>query len=102
MVLKRQVTVRFLGFLERLAGRREASVEIEDGTTVQDLLSLLGEAYGAEFRAAVFRAPDQVQVQTHLRVFLNDGEACMTDDVTGPDAPAKVNLMVLPAFEGGG
>jgi len=26
----------------------------------------------------------------------------MTDDVTGPDAPTKVNLMVLPAFEGGG
>ena len=67
---------------------------------VLDLLKLLGEGYGPKLSAALFRTPNQVQ--THLRVFLNDGEACVTDDVTGPDAAAKVNLMVLPAFEGGG
>ena len=94
------MTVKFLGFLESLAGRREARVKIEDGATILDVLRLLGEAYGPGFSAALFRAPDQVQ--THLRVFLNEEEASMTDCVTRGDAPAaRMDLLVLPMVAGG-
>ncbi len=94
------MTVKFLGFLERLAGRREACVEVDEGATVLDLLRLLGEGYGPGFSTALFRAPGQVQ--THLRVFLNEEEAAMTDSLaSGDPSAAKVHLLVLPAFEGG-
>jgi len=94
------VTVKFLGFLERLAGRREASVEIDEGVTVLDLLKLLGEGYGPKLSAALFRTPNQVQ--THLRVFLNEEEASMNDRVASGDASTtRVDLLVLPIFEGG-
>ena len=43
------VSDRFLGFLQRLAGRREAPVEIEDGATVLDLLTRLAGDLGLDF-----------------------------------------------------
>jgi len=99
--MKRQVVaVKFLGSLERLAGCREARAEIDEGATVFDLLSLLCERYGPELRAAIFRTSSQVQ--THLRVFLNEEDASMTDRVASQSGPTtSVELLVLPIFEGG-
>jgi len=99
--LKRQVAVRFFGVLGRLAGRQEASVEVDEGATLLDLLSLLAETAGPDFRGAVFRAPNEAQ--TNLRVFLNQEEAALTDRVLpGNASPAQVDLLALTAFEGGG
>ena len=96
----RIVSVKFLGFLQRLAGGREASVEVEASATVADLLASLGATYGPEFVGAVFRAPGEAH--THLRVFLNEEEASMTDCVTRGDAPAaRMDLLVLPMVAGG-
>lgn len=94
------VAVKFLGFLERVAGHRETRVEVDDGATVLDLVAMLAERYGPEFSASVFRAPRQVH--THLRVFLNEEEVgvddCIARDGSGT---AEVTVLVLPAFEGG-
>lgn len=94
------VRLRLFGFLERLAGSREASVEVGDNTTLLDLLLDLGERYGADFRSAIFRAPRQVQ--THLRLFLNERQAGI-DDVIRPDGSGKteVLVLVLNSIEGG-
>lgn len=94
------VSVRFLGSLQRAAGRRETRVEVEEGATVLDLLRTFAGELGPGFADAVFRAPGEVH--THLRVFVNDEDAEVTDRIA-PDgeALAWVAMLVLPIFEGG-
>ncbi len=95
-----QVAVRFLGFLERLAGRREMSLTVEDSATVLDVLTLLAERFGPQFTSSVFRAPREVH--THFRVFLNEEEAGVDDPVAPPGGgPLEVALLIMPVFEGG-
>lgn len=94
------VPVRLLGLLERVAGRRDARAEIEEGATVLDLLTRLAAELGPEFAEAVFRAPGEVH--THLRVFVNEEDAEVTDRIAAHgEALASVAVLVLPVFEGG-
>lgn len=95
-----EVSVRLLGVLGRVAGERERAVTVDDGTTVLDLLTTLASTYGARFASAVFRAPREVH--SHVRVFLGDEVAEMTDRVRRPGGdPAAVRVLVVPGFEGG-
>jgi len=99
-VATHRVQVRFLGFLERLAGNRETLVEVEAESTVMDLLERLGERYGEEFRTGLFRTPGEVH--TYLRIFLNNEETQPRDRITGdPQQTSKMELIILPIFEGG-
>ena len=95
-----EVTVRFLGALQRAAGRRETRLEVEEGATVLDILRTLAGALDPGFADAVFRAPGEVH--THLRVFVNDEDAEVTDRIAADGgALASVAVLVLPVFEGG-
>lgn len=94
------VSVRFLGFLGRVAGGREARVEVEEGVTVLDLLRYLADGLGPEFADAVFRVPGEAH--THLRVFVNERDAAVTDRVAPEgESSASVAVLILPVFEGG-
>ncbi|MBI2215688.1 MAG: MoaD/ThiS family protein [Candidatus Rokubacteria bacterium] len=73
------VAVKFLGYLGRLTGHREATVTVDLNATVDDLLATLAARYGAEFASAIYRSPGEVH--THLLVFLNEQEARLTDRV---------------------
>jgi hypothetical protein len=95
----RVVSVKFLGYLRRVAGHREIRVAVDADATVDDLLLALARTHGDEFSQAVFRAPGEVH--THLRVFLDEEEARMTDRVAPGGSPAEVALLVVPGFEGG-
>jgi molybdopterin converting factor small subunit len=95
----RTVSVKFLGFLRRVAGHREVGVAVSVDATVGDLLQALAGRYGDAFTEAVFRAPGEVH--THLRVFLNGDEARLTDRLTGDGSSAEVALLIVPGFEGG-
>ena len=94
------VRLRLFGFLERLAGRRETSIVVGDNATLLDVLSDLARQYGTEFASAVFRAPNHVQ--THLRLFMNERPAEVTD-LVAPDAKGEteVLVLVLNSIEGG-
>lgn len=97
--MRHVVSVKLLGYLQRPAGCRETSVEVDDGATVLDLLAILAERYGADFASAIFRT--RREVHTHLRVFLNGEEASVTDRVWYDREAPEVAVLVLPAFEGG-
>jgi molybdopterin converting factor small subunit len=97
--VSRVVSVRFLGYLRRVAGQREIEVAVDTNTTVDDLLQTLARTCGRDFSQAVYRAPGEVH--THLRVFLNEEEARLTDRVAPGDSIAEVALLVVPGFEGG-
>lgn len=95
-----QVLVKSFGLLERLAGRRETTVQVADGATVLDVLETLAERFGPRFAAAVFRAPREVHA--HLRVFVNEEEASVSDPIVdNVHDPTTLEVLVLPAFDGG-
>lgn len=95
----RVVSVTFLGALRRLAGRRETHVAIDADATVADLLETLGQTYGRAFNDAVFRTPGELQ--TYVRVFLDEQEAAPTDRVVAGGSAGAVALLIVPGFEGG-
>ncbi|MBI1736482.1 MAG: MoaD/ThiS family protein [Candidatus Rokubacteria bacterium] len=90
------VSVTFLGALRRLAGHREARVALDADATVADLVDTLARTYGRAFSDAVFRAPGELQ--TSLRVFLDEREAAPTERVV---SAGHVALLVIQGFEGG-
>ena len=93
------VRVKFLGALARLAGQRETSLAIDADATVADLLETMGRAYARGFGDAIFRAPGELQ--TYLRVFLDEREAGPADRVVAGGSAGEVALLVIPGFEGG-
>lgn len=94
------VRLRLFGFLERLAGHRETNIEVGENATLLDMLSDLAEQYGPDFSSAIFRAPREVQ--THLRLFMNEKQAEVHDSIK-PDETGKteVLVLVLNSIEGG-
>jgi molybdopterin converting factor small subunit len=97
--MARTVSVKLFGLLERAAGRRETSVEVEDGTTVLDVLNRVAERCGREFTRSVFSAPGRLHA--HLRVFVNEEEVETSDRLPAGDRPTELALLVLRGFEGG-
>lgn len=99
MAVRPQIEVRLklLGPLGRLAGQREATVSVDEGATVLELLAALAERWGPAFASAVFRTPGAPH--THLRVFLDDADADVDTRLLGDGR--GVTVMVLPIFEGG-
>jgi len=96
----RVVSVKFLGYLRRVAGHREIRVAVDADATVDDLLQTLARAHGDEFSQAVFRAPGEVH--THLRAFLDEHDAELDDRVArAGGAATSVAVLVVPGFEGG-
>ncbi len=96
---RHQVQVRFLGILERLAGERETTVEISPDGTILDLLEVLCQRYPEEFSSNLFRAPGEVQ--TYLRIFLDEEEVKPGDGFTSDNLSSKMELIILPILEGG-
>jgi len=45
-----KVKVRFFTRLREITNKREEEIEVEDGTTVEELLKILEEKYGQPFR----------------------------------------------------
>jgi molybdopterin converting factor small subunit len=95
----RVVSVKFLGYLRRVAGHREIEVAVDADTTVDDLLQTLARTHGEVQPGRLPRAGRGVH--TYLRVFLNEEEARMTDRVAPGGSPAEMALLVVPGFEGG-
>lgn len=52
-----KVRVEYLGHLKNMLGsRREEEIEVEDGSSVSDLLIALSENHGESFKKAVYEA----------------------------------------------
>ena len=52
-----KVKVEYLGHIKNMLGsRREEEVEVEDNSSIRDLLVLLSEKHGESFKKAVYEA----------------------------------------------
>jgi molybdopterin synthase sulfur carrier subunit len=58
--------IRYIGLLRNSLGKSEETVELPDGTTVRDLLDVLGEKYGNDFRATVLTSDGKLKPTTTL------------------------------------
>ncbi len=45
-----RVDVRFLGIFQRLSGKKQFQVELDDQATVKDVIVKISEAFSADFR----------------------------------------------------
>jgi len=95
------VAVKFLGFLEKLAGQREMTLQVEERATLLDLLHQLGEQFGPRFSASLFRTPQELH--TYVRIFVNEEEVDSLDRLLPfQDGLPQVAVFLLPAMTGGG
>jgi molybdopterin synthase sulfur carrier subunit len=52
-----RVTVEYLGHIKNILGsRREEEIEIEDNSSISDLLVMLSEKHGESFKEAIYEA----------------------------------------------
>lgn len=94
------VAVKFLGFLEKLTGHREITLQVGERSTVLDLLQELNERFGPRFYASVFRVPGELH--TYVRIFVNEEEVSSLDlPLPFQDGPTQVAVFLLPAMTGG-
>jgi molybdopterin converting factor small subunit len=94
-----RVKVVLMGELKRWAGRQEVTVELPEGSTVQTLAKKLSDLCGETF--AQNALTKEKSIQPHVAVFIDGvqiGRLAGTQTIlTG----GKVELMLLPMYEGG-
>jgi len=66
-----KISVEYLGHIKNLIGnRREEQVEIRDGSTMAELLTMLSEKYGSSFKKAVYE-PSGSDVKSNFIATVN-------------------------------
>jgi molybdopterin converting factor small subunit len=93
------VKVILMGELKRWAGRKELTVELPRGSTVQTLARKLSDQCGEEFARNALT--QERSIQPHVAVFIDGvqmGRLAGTQTVL---AGGTVELMLLPMYEGG-
>jgi molybdopterin converting factor small subunit len=95
-----QVTVSYLGMIQRVAGTRREQVELDDSPTLRHLLERLAERHGPDFRERVLEGNDLGAMLT----ILVDGVNCHTlGGLSAPLGAAREVEVVLfgPPLAGG-
>jgi molybdopterin converting factor small subunit len=98
-----QVEVEFFGPVRDFTSERTVTVELEDGTSVADLLAALHARLGQPFSDAVLAR--ETGVKGHIRLFLNGAAVDsrhLRSAILLPVGPcAKAALFVVPVMTGG-
>lgn len=94
-----KIKVKFFALVRELTGKREETVEVDDGSTVRTLLDRLAEEYGAKFQEYLFD-PGSTKPRGYLQ-FLVDGRNIVL--MQGLDTVLKEgnSLAILPPVGGG-
>jgi molybdopterin converting factor small subunit len=93
------VKVVFMGELRRWAGRRDLELELPAGSRIGDLAEKLFSLGGETFAQRAL-TPDGA-FQPHVAVFLNGVQIGRLDGSKTVLTGGKVELMLLPMYEGG-
>jgi MoaD family protein len=65
-----KVRVQYLGFIKNMLNKNEDHIELEESTSLSDLLNKLAEIYGASFRKEVYE-PEVKKIKTGFSVTIN-------------------------------
>lgn len=94
------VTVRLFGILALLARQRLVELTLFRGCTAGDVLSELGERFGADFLARLLRVPGELR--TYCALFVNGTQVDdLNAKIAADCARAEVGVILFMASEGG-
>jgi MoaD family protein len=94
-----KITVEYLGFIRNMLSKRTEELELEEGTSLKELLSKLSERYGAEFKKQVYE-PEQRDVKYGFVVTVN---GILMDQLKGVETPLKNgdHVILMSLMSGG-
>ncbi|MCL5958931.1 MAG: MoaD/ThiS family protein [Chloroflexi bacterium] len=97
------VRVRLYGAVRHIVRQSKLDVEIPEGSTIRQVIDLLGVRYGAALTQKVLRSDGRMQ--TFVRLYHNDTEID-DDSLNTPvnpdtDTVPELSLYVIMAQEGG-
>jgi molybdopterin converting factor small subunit len=97
-----QVTVRFFGIFQSLAGQKELGLEVNEGTTLRQALGVLGQRLAPEFSDQVL-APLEKGPVTKLQALILLNQTHL-NDAAELDRPLKDGDRIswVPPMDGGG
>ena len=94
------IKVRFMGDLRSVVGQPHATVRLQRGSTVGDLVASLCNDYGEPFRSRVVSGPGKLQHT--ILIFLNGENIKEIGELTALlEGDSAVEIIMLPMFEGG-
>lgn len=94
------VTVEYLGYIKQTLGVEQAErVELEDDSSVADLLILLAEEYGEPFKKAVYE-PKGLDLKPHYILSVN---GLLLNQLNGIETKLKDGdrVVLMPVVTGG-
>lgn len=92
--------VWLFGVLSRLDPERPVVLHLPDGFTAGDVVTRLGERYGAKFLGHVLSAPGEKF--SHCRIFVNGSPVEDLDTpIEANGSAADIEMILLIAAEGG-
>jgi molybdopterin synthase sulfur carrier subunit len=95
-----KVTVDYLGSIKQILGLKQADqVELKDGASVRDLLTLLAEKYGEPFQKAVYE-PKGLDLKSHHILSVN---GLLLNQLDGIETKLKDGdrVVLMPVVTGG-
>ena len=98
LILK--VDVEYLGHIRNVVGsKRHEEVEIENGSSIADLLSILAEKHGEPFKESVYE-PKETDVKSNYIITVN---GCLLNQLSGIQTNLREgdHITILPIVSGG-
>jgi len=92
------VHVKLLGFLKRWCDQPGLDLEIRAGATVRDLIYLLADRLGSEFRQAILDRNGDLHGGVEL---ILDGREIPPQKIPGIQVCAETDLVIIPIIVGG-
>jgi MoaD family protein len=94
-----RVLVKHFATVREIVGKKEESIEVEDGITVENLLKILSERYGQQFADYVFDRETGLP-REHLQ-FLIDGKSATSLEGLKTKIPNGCQFAIIPPVGGG-
>jgi len=93
-----QVKIRFFGMLREMIGKREESLQIDDSSSISDLIKLLSTKHGKRFADFVF---DQKGNLREGFAFAVNGDSLSESKLGSTKCSDVKEFVILPPISGG-
>jgi molybdopterin synthase sulfur carrier subunit len=98
-MLKMKITVKFFASLREISGKKEEVINLDDGSLVKDLVKILIDKYGPEFKYYVYdEGKDSLKQDIQ---FLLNGRNVLTLDGLKTRLQDGDQIAILPPVGGG-
>lgn len=93
-----QVSIRYLSIIREITGTREETIEVQEGTTIGELLTTLGKRYGKDFKRMIRSGRDIRGLQI---IYFINGQNIKTLDGLETTLQEDSELVLIPPVAGG-